>query len=135
MAVYGQRFTCEESYKDQKNKPVQKFHMNCLKLGTEDRWDRMWLIFALAYYWLNVGGWVVEHGGEDREWRANRSEQCTHALWRLGDWAIGLLGYWAIGLLGYWAIGLLGYWVLQRHDLVWQALVRNQAAFRGAVRR
>jgi hypothetical protein len=93
--------------------------MNCLKLGTEDRWDRMWLIFALAYYWLNVGGWVVEHGGEDREWRANTSEQCTHALW----------------LLGYWAIGLLGYWVLQRHDLVWQTLVRNQAAFRGAVRR
>ncbi|MCL5065965.1 MAG: hypothetical protein M1600_12975 [Firmicutes bacterium] len=44
-------------------------------------------------------------------------------------------GYWAIGLLGYWAIGLLGYWVLQRHDLVWQTLVRNQAAFRGAVRR
>ncbi len=54
---------------------------------------------------------------------------------RYGDWAIGLLGYWAIGLLGYWAIGLLGYWVLQRHDLVWQTLVRNQAAFRGAVRR
>lgn len=80
-----------------------------MKLGTADRWDRMWLIFAWAYYWLNVGGWVVEHRGEDREWRANTSEKRIHALWRLG------------------------YWALARHDLGWRTLVRNQEAFRASI--
>ena len=60
VAAYGQRFTCEESYKDQKNKPGEGFHLDCVKLGTPERWDRLWLVFAWAYYWLNVAGWDVE---------------------------------------------------------------------------
>ena len=60
VAAYGQRFTCEESYKDQKNKPGEGFHLDCVKVGTAERWDRLWLIFAWAYYWLNVAGWDVE---------------------------------------------------------------------------
>ncbi len=50
VAAYGQRFTCEESYKDQKNDPGAGFHLDCVKLGTADRWDRLWLIFAGAHY-------------------------------------------------------------------------------------
>ncbi len=42
------------------------------------------LIFAWAYYWLNVAGWVAEVAGKDREWRANTVTKRTKALWRLG---------------------------------------------------
>ncbi len=83
--------------------------MNAVKLGTTERWDRMWLVFARAYYWLNVGGWVVEHRREDRDWRGNTSEKRTHALW------------------------CLGYWGLSYHDLDWRTLVRNQAAFQASI--
>jgi hypothetical protein len=105
VALYGQRFTCEESYKDQKNDPYAGFHMDCVKLGTEDRWDRLWLVFSWAYYWLNVGGWAVEQRGDARHWRANSTEKRTHALWRLAQWA------------------------LAHHDLVWRTFLRSQKAF------
>jgi len=65
VALYAKRFTGEESDKDQKNQPKDGFHMNSVKLGTADRWDRIVLVFAWAYYWLNIDGWVVEHLGED----------------------------------------------------------------------
>ena len=83
--------------------------MNSVQWGTADGWDRMWLVFAWAYYWLNVGGWVVEHRGADRDWRANTSEKRTHALWRLG------------------------FWGLQHHDLDWRDRVRHQAAFQSRI--
>ena len=88
VAAYGQRFTCEESYKDQKNDPGAGFHLDCVKLGTADRWDRLWLVFAWAYYWLNVAGWDVEVRDTARHWRANTVKTRTHALWRLGLWAL-----------------------------------------------
>ncbi|MCL5063695.1 MAG: hypothetical protein M1600_01190 [Firmicutes bacterium] len=109
VALYVKRFTCEESYKDQKNQPNDGFHRNSVQWGIVDRWDRMRLVFAWAYYWLNVGGWVVEHRGAVRDWRANTSEKRTHALWRLG------------------------FWGLQHHDLDWRDLVRHQAAFQSSI--
>lgn len=105
VAAYGQRFTCEESYKDQKNDPGAGFHLDCVKLGTADRWDRLWLIFAWAYYWLNVVGWDVEIRGHAPLWRANTVKSRTHALWRLGFWA------------------------LTQGGLTWRAICRRQAQF------
>ena len=60
VADYGQRFTYEKLYQDQKNKPGEGFHFACVKLGTAERRDRLWLVFAWAYYWLNVAGWDIE---------------------------------------------------------------------------
>ena len=105
MACYGQRFTCEESYKDQKNDPCAGFHLDGVEVGSAGRWDRLWLIFAWAYYWLNVGGWAMEQQGYARHWRANASDRRTHALWRLGHWG------------------------LEPHDIVWRTLVRWQRRF------
>ncbi len=76
------------AYKDQKNKPGEGFHVDCVKLGTAERWDRLWLVFAWAYYWLNVAGWDVEVRGDARQWRANTVPDRTHALGRLGHWAL-----------------------------------------------
>ncbi len=79
VALYGKRFTGEESDKDQKNQPKEGFPMNSVPWGTADRWDRMGFVFAWTDDWLIIGGWVVEHRGEDRDWRANTSEKRTHA--------------------------------------------------------
>ena len=88
VAAYGQRFTCEEAYQDQKNDPGAGFHLDCVKLGTASRWDRLWLVFAWSYYWLNVAGWDAEARGLDAHWRANSVKTRTHALWRWGHWAL-----------------------------------------------
>lgn len=88
VAAYGPRVRCEESYRDQKNDPHQGFHLDCVTLSTAARWDRLWLIFAWAYYWLHVTGWTAEAQGTARQWRANPADRRTHALWRLGPWAL-----------------------------------------------
>lgn len=105
VAAYGQRFTCEEAYKDQKNDPGAGFHLDCVKLGTAARWDRLWLVFAWSYYWLNVAGWEAEVRGWDIHWRANTAKTRTHALGRLGHWA------------------------LTRGGMSWRARCRRQAQF------
>ena len=104
-AAYGQRFTPEEGFKDQKNDPYEGVPLDCVTLGTPERWNRLLLIFAWAYYWLNVAGWQVETAGGSREWRANTAKKRTHALWRLGHWG------------------------LEPHDVVWRTILRARAAF------
>ena len=106
VAGYGQRFTCEESYKDQKNDPGEGFPRDCVKLGTAERWDRLGLVFAWASYWLNVAGWDREARGLAPEWRANTVKTRTHALWRLGLWG------------------------LTRGGLSWRMILRRQTEFR-----
>lgn len=106
IRAYGQRFTTEECFRDQKNDHYDGFHMDCVRLTTPERWDRLLLIFAWAYYWLNVGGWVMEQWGRDRAWQSNtRRTQRAYALWRLGEWG------------------------LKHHDLVWRTLLRARRAF------
>ena len=43
-------------HRDSKNAFYEGFQLNGVKLGTPERWDRLFLVFAWAYYWLNVGG-------------------------------------------------------------------------------
>jgi len=89
VAAYGQRWTTEECFKDEKNDGNEGFHLDCVRLTTPARWDRLLLIFAWTYYWQSVAGTRVEATGQDRHWRANtvRTHR-THALWRLGAWAL-----------------------------------------------
>lgn len=86
--AYGQRFTTEECFKDSKNNRGEGFHLNAVRLTAPERWNRLWLVFAWAYYWLNVAGYIVEQRGEDRKMRANTSTRRTHALWRIGMWGL-----------------------------------------------
>ncbi len=107
VAAYGQRFTTEECFKDQKNDQYEGFHLDAVTLSTPERWDRMLLVFAWAYYWLNVAGWAMETAGKAREWQANTVKNYrTHALWRLGHWG------------------------LEHHDVVWRTLLRAVRDFR-----
>ena len=109
VAGYAKRLTCEESYRDSKNDLYEGFQMDGVDLGTPARWDRMFLVFAWAYYLLNVGGWDVEARGDARHWKANTDPQRTHALWRLGERG------------------------LKHHDVVWRTIVRSLEAFREAI--
>ncbi len=87
--------------------PAKGFHLDAVTLSTPERWDRMLLVFAWAYYWLNAAGWAMETAGKAREWRANTVKAYrTHALWRLGHWG------------------------LEHHDLVWRTLLRAVRDFR-----
>jgi hypothetical protein len=88
VAAYGQRWTTEECFKDEKNDSNEGFHRDCVRLTTPARWDRLLWLFAWTYYWQSVAGTLVEAAGQDRHWRANtvRTHR-THALWRLGVWA------------------------------------------------
>ena len=104
-AAYGQRFTTEECFRDQKNDLYEGFQLDGVKLGTPERWDRLLLVFAWAYYGLNVGGWAMERAKKDRDWKANTVDRRTHALWRLGVWG------------------------LQHGDVVWRTLSRTQGDF------
>ncbi|PSR20562.1 MAG: hypothetical protein C7B45_14280 [Sulfobacillus acidophilus] len=64
------------------------------------------MVFAWAYYWLNVAGWAMEVAGKAREWRANTVKGSrTYALWRLGHWG------------------------LAHHDVVWRILIRTVRDF------
>ena len=109
VAGYAKRFTCEESYRDSKNPFYEGFQLNGVKLGTPERWDRLFLAFAWAYYWLNVGGWDVEARGDARHWKANTDPQRTHALWRLGEWG------------------------LKQGSVVWRTLQRSMDRFRDSI--
>ena len=109
VAGYAKRLTCEESYRDSKNDLYEGFQMDGVDLGTPARWDRMFLVFAWAYYLLHVGGWDVEARGDARHWKANTDPQRTHALWRLGEWG------------------------LKHHDVVWRTIVRSLEAFRETI--
>ncbi len=48
VAGYAKRFTCEESYRDSENAFYEGFQLNGVKLGTPERWDRLFLVFAWA---------------------------------------------------------------------------------------
>ena len=71
VAAYSQRFTTEECFKGQKNDQYEGFLLDAVTLSTPERWDRMLLGFAWAYYGWNVAGWARETAGKAREWRAN----------------------------------------------------------------
>ncbi len=91
---------------DEKNDSDEGFHLDCVTLSTPEWWDRLLLVFAWAYYWRNIAGWVAEVAGKDREWRANTVKtKRTHALWRLGQWT------------------------LAHHDVVWRMMIRSHHTF------
>ncbi len=56
VAGYAKRFTCEESYRDSKNTFYEGFQLNGVKLGTPERWDRWFLVFARGILLAQRGG-------------------------------------------------------------------------------
>ena len=83
VALYGKRFTIEESFRDQKN---LRFGMGLsdTRIGDPDRRDRMLLISAIAIVLLTILGAAGEAIGIDKWLKANTVKRRTISLLRQG---------------------------------------------------
>ncbi len=83
VALYGRRFTIEESFRDTKD---LRFGMglSSTHIGRCDRRDRLLLIGALAQALLTLLGAAGEDCGLDRKMKANTVKRRSHSLFRQG---------------------------------------------------
>jgi hypothetical protein len=83
VALYGKRFTIEESFRDQKN---LRFGMGLsdTRIGDPARRDRLLLVSALAIVLLTILGAAGEAIGIDRHLKANTVKKRTISLLRQG---------------------------------------------------
>ena len=85
VALYGKRFTIEESFRDTKD---LRFGMglSSTHIGRPDRRDRLLLISALAIMLLTLLGAAVEMSGIDKWMKVNTSRKRQHSLLRQGTY-------------------------------------------------
>jgi hypothetical protein len=90
VALYGRRFTIEESFRDQKN---LRFGMGLseTRIGDPDRRDRMLLVSAIAIALLTILGAAGEAVGIDRYLKANTVKRRTISLLNQGLMHYGAL--------------------------------------------
>lgn len=83
VALYGKRFTIEESFRDQKN---LRFGMGLsdTRIGDPDRRDRLLLISAIAISLLTLLGAAGEETGLDRTLKTNTVKHRTLSLLNQG---------------------------------------------------
>lgn len=81
--LYSKRFTCEETFRDEKD---SNFGMGLLNTHIDDpaRRDRLLLVFAIAFSLLTLIGHAGEQIGADRVIKANTSARRQHSLFRQG---------------------------------------------------
>jgi hypothetical protein len=90
VALYGKRFTIEESFRDQKN---LRFGMGLsnTRIGDPARRDRLLLITAIAIVLLTILGAAGEAVGLDKWLKANTVKKRTISLLRQGLMHYGAL--------------------------------------------
>lgn len=84
VALYGRRFTIEESFRDEKDR---RFGLGLVdaNIGAPIRRDRMIFIMAIASIFLTMLGAAGERAGLDKKVRANTVKtKRTHSLFRQG---------------------------------------------------
>jgi hypothetical protein len=83
VKLYGQRFTCEETFRDEKD---PRFGLGSRELiaTTTERRDRFLFIAMLATALLTLLGGAGEQIGCDRALKANTSKSRSHSLFRQG---------------------------------------------------
>lgn len=83
IALYGRRFTIEESFRDTKD-PRFGLGLSATRVGRVDRRDRLMLIGALAQVLLTLLGAASEETGLDRTLKANTVKTRTMSLFNQG---------------------------------------------------
>jgi hypothetical protein len=83
VALYGRRFTCEESFRDEKD-PRFGLGSRLARVRIATRRDRLCFILAAAAAILTLLGAAGESLGLDRRLRANTVTRRTHSLFRQG---------------------------------------------------
>lgn len=90
VALYGRRFTIEETFRDAKN-PRFGLGLSDVRLAKPERRDRLILLAAMAQALLTLLGAASEATGLDRTLKANTSKTRTHSLFRQGCMWFALL--------------------------------------------
>lgn len=83
VALYGRRFTIEETFRDTKDLHFG-LGLRATHIGDADRRDRLLLLVAMAHALLTLLGAASEKVGFDRMLRANTVKRRTHSLFRQG---------------------------------------------------
>ena len=83
VAMYGKRFTIEESFRDTKD-PRYGLGLVDVHIKRPDRRDRMLLIAVVAQALLTLLGAAAEAAGLDKTMKANTVTKRTHSLFRQG---------------------------------------------------
>lgn len=83
--LYGRRWEIEAVLKDSKNDRYG-FLMRGLRLSSPDRWERMLLVFAYAYFFLVMLGAWGESKGLHRRLMANTSRNSTDPFPNTSFW-------------------------------------------------
>ena len=83
IALYGKRFTIEETFRDLKD-PRYGLGMHGIRVKRTDRRDRMTLLFAIAHSLLTLLGAASERIGYDRQLRVNTAKKRTNSLFTQG---------------------------------------------------
>jgi len=91
VALYGRRFTIEESFRDQKNLRFGMGRLSDTRVGDPDRRDRLLLISAIAIALLTLLGAAGEAIGIDRYLKANTVKKRTISLLNQGLMHYGAL--------------------------------------------
>lgn len=83
VAIYGRRFTCEETFRDMKD---LRFGMglSSVRVKDTDRRDRLLLVSALAIALLTLLGAAGESLGMEKQLKANTAKTRTYSLFRQG---------------------------------------------------
>jgi hypothetical protein len=92
VALYGRRFTCEETFRDEKD-PRFGLGFRQTVASTTERRDRFLFISMLATFLLTLLGGAGEQIGCDRALKANTSPRRSHSLFRQGrEYLAGRVG-------------------------------------------
>lgn len=90
VAMYGKRFSIEESFRDTKD-PRYGLGLVDVRIKRPDRRDRLILIAAVAQALLTLLGAASEASGLDRTMKANTVTKRTHSLFRQGCFWYGCI--------------------------------------------
>lgn len=90
VALYGRRFTIEETFRDAKN-PRFGLGLSDVRIAKPERRDRLILVAALAQALLTFLGAASEATGLDRTLKANTAKTRSHSLFRQGCMWFALL--------------------------------------------
>ena len=93
VALYGKRFTAEETFRDQKNLPFG-MGLSDTRITDTKRRDRVLLVCAMATALLTLLGAAGESLGEDRMLKANTVKTRTHSLLRQGTYYFAAMPNW-----------------------------------------
>ena len=98
VKLYGRRFTCEENFRDEKDRRYGYGFLEAT-VSTPERRDRFLFIAMLAIAILTLLGAAGESIGCDRQLRANTVKRRTHSLLRQGREYLAGCAAWAQDLL------------------------------------